>query len=450
MNLKELENKTILMFGKSRAFSDDEFMLQMKLHNIHVVKEYSDEVVLIVDGKMMTPYEDNESVKLYEQKKAEFVDIDTLDRALSNFLDEDTLLMSLKLSHDKDRLKGYLQNGMVSDALFLKLMKMYTWDGDDFFGNDDNRDISAAFISRFYKNIERNHNVQYSSRGFLHLIIQTTDEGLIETVSLLEPLQKSFQADAEDSNYRIITAIATHYRTPKRVLKMLIKNSNSYVRTLIAMREDCDESMQIQLFETDDEEVLRALSYNEKLNINLALKLMKNKEYAKNIAKYINLDNRVFDMLYESSSLELAINNSIRYDMQKKLIDTNNIDIMTALATNKYLHKDIFYELVAKKDENINIAIYRNPSVQKTTLAKAYKNKKYYTSLASNENTPEDILQKLSQSEDTAILLGLAKNPSTPIDVLYQLQLDSRFERSVKENPTFGRHIQTENIGWQE
>lgn len=70
MNLKELENKTILMFGKSRAFSDDEFMLQMKLHNIHVVKEYSDEVVLIVDGRMMTPYEDNESVKLYEQKKS--------------------------------------------------------------------------------------------------------------------------------------------------------------------------------------------------------------------------------------------------------------------------------------------------------------------------------------------------------------------------------------------
>lgn len=70
--------------------------------------------------------------------------------------------------------------------------------------------------------------------------------------------------------------------------------------------------------------------------------------------------------------------------------------------------------------------------------------------MANNENTPEDILQKLSQSEDTAILLGLAKNPSTPIDVLYQLQLDSRFERSVKENPTFGRHIQTENIGWQE
>ena len=51
-------------------------------------------------------------------------------------------------------------------------------------------------------------------------------------------------------------------------------------------------------------------------------------------------------------------------------------------------------------------------------------------------------------SKDIEVLLALAKNENTPVDVLYQLQLDSRLERSVKENPSFGKHIQTDNIGW--
>ncbi len=449
MNLKELKNKTILLFGKSRAFVDDEFILQMQLLGINIVKEYSKDVVLIIDGRLMTPYEVNESSKLYEEKKAKFIEIDLFDKALSNSLDEDTLLMSLKLSHDKERLKGYIQNSMITDTLFLKLIKIYNWKGEDFFENDDNRDVSAAFISRFYKNIERNHNVQYSSRGFLHLLIQTIDENIIETISLLEPLQKSFKSNIQDSNYKMITTIATHLATSKKVLNMLIKNANSYIRTLIAMREDCDEVMQMQLFQTHDEDVLSALSYNLQLDRKLAIILMKNKEYAKNMATYINLDETIFQLLYEDSCVELAMNNTISYEMQEVLVDTDELIILSALATNKYIDKKIFEKLFAKKDEKLNLKLYKNSAVPEQQLREAHKNHKYDISLACNENTPSDILENLSLSEDGEILLGLAKNSNTPMDILYQLQLDSRFERAVKENSAFGKHIQTQNIGWQ-
>jgi len=46
-------------------------------------------------------------------------------------------------------------------------------------------------------------------------------------------------------------------------------------------------------------------------------------------------------------------------------------------------------------------------------------------------------------------LKSLAKNINTPVEILYQLHLDSRLERIVKENPAFGKHIMVENIGWQ-
>jgi len=47
------------------------------------------------------------------------------------------------------------------------------------------------------------------------------------------------------------------------------------------------------------------------------------------------------------------------------------------------------------------------------------------------------------------VLEALAKNSATPIEILYQLQLDARLERIVKENASFGKHIQENNIGWE-
>lgn len=447
MNLKELENKTILLFGKNRAFSSDEFASQMKFHKISVVDEYSDAVVLMVDGKMMTPYEQNASDALYAQKKVALVSIDLLEKELAQHIDADTLLMSLKLSHDKERLKGFLKNSMVSDELFLRLLKMYDWGGEDFFENDDNRDVTAALIVRFYNNIERNHNVQYATLGLMHLIVQCKNEKLIETIASLEPLQRSFKN--KDANNKIITSITTHYITPPNVLSKLVKTSNSYVKTLIAMREDCPKNIQELLYESGEEEVLEALSCNVDLDKNIAKKMIANKTYAKNIATYMRLKNEIFDILSLQHGLDLAHNETLTLKMQKALICIHDENIMLALSSNKRVDKNIIEELFLEVCEEVHHNLYANSNTPKEKLEEAYKNREYHPSLSTNTSTPEHILQKLSESNDSKILEALAKNESTPVAVLYQLQLESRYERFVKENTAFGKHIQTQNIGWE-
>jgi len=299
MNIQTLKNKKIVLFGKSRAFSSEEFESQLLCQNITLQREYDEDVALVVEGKMITPYEQIKSDELYARKCVEFVDIDVFEKELACGLDEETLLMSLKLSHDTTRLKSFLQNSMISNTLFLKLLKMYAWGGEDFFENNDNRDVSAALIVRFYENIERNHNVQYATLGFMHLITQTKETSLIEAIAALAPLQKSLNGDAKDANFSIITAIATHYLTPKALLETLIKKSNSYVRTLIAMRADCDVMMQKSLYESEDVAVRESLSHNVQLDKSIA-KIMRNTPvHAKNIAKYIHLDEELFGMLVE-------------------------------------------------------------------------------------------------------------------------------------------------------
>ena len=386
MNLERLKNTTILLFGKSRAFSQEEFFSQLLHHSIVTVKKYEDGVEIAVEGRMMTPYEQNDSEALYEEKKVEFITIDVLETLLAKEIDSDTLLMSLKLSHDKSRLKDFLTNTMISDELFFRLLKMYSFSNEDFFENDDNRDISAAFISRFYENIERNHNVQYATTGFIHLVAQTQSVELLKAISELKPLKFH----------------------PK-------------IEMAIAMSLYIDESMQRRFLKSADEKILEALSFNKKLSKSIVEKFIDDETLGSNVARSIELDVKLFN-LAQNYPTALALNDTLTAQMQEQLLALNIKEVNFALSLNDNLDEKIMQTLLKSEDNDIKSSIYENASVPIDVLEEAYKKGKYLGSLAKNENTP--------------------------VEILYQLQLDARYERDVKTNASFGRHIQTENIGW--
>lgn len=389
MNLQELKNRAILLFGKSRAFSMDEFASQLKFHNIGLSSEFNSDVALVVDGKMMTPYEQNISDALYKEhsENMDFVSIDVLEKELAKYIDANTLLMSLKLSRNKERLKSFLQNSMIGDELFFKLLKMYSWGGEDFFENDDNRDVSAAIILRFYQNIERNHNVQYATTGFMHLVSQTKRPQLLKAISLLEPIKY-----------------------------------NPKIQYAIAMNIWCDDDLQELLFKTNDPNILEALSQNRNLKQELIEEFLKDEKLGRNVAKNIKLTDELFE-LFKTNKIGLALNDSLTLDMQKELLSYGDEKISYALALNNGIDEEIVNQLLESTNEEIRSALYENPKTPAVILEKAYKNNQYCKEIAKNENTP--------------------------VEILYQLQLDSRYARSVMENPAFGRHIQQENIGWE-
>ena len=386
MNLKDLKNRTLLLLGKSRAFNDDEFNSQMRYHDIGIIKEVNSNISTVVEGRMMTPYEQNSNEILYKEGKVDFISIDELESELAKSIDEDTLLMSLKLSHDKERLKSFLLNSKISDKLFFRLLKMYSWSQEDFFENDDNRDVSAAFISRFYENIDRNHNIQFSTSGFIQLVAQTQSSELLNEISLLQPLKFH----------------------PK-------------INMAIAMSPYCDDAMQKRFFKSADESVLEALSLNKALKRELVVKLLEDEALAFNIARNLILDEDTFELL-KKYKIGLALNETLTLAMQEELMSLEIQEINYALSLNNSLEEGIVEELLKLENSEIQEAIYENASTPLHVLQEAYKNEKNH--------------------------LALAKNESTPIEILYQLQLDARYERYVKSNAGFGKHIQTQNIGW--
>ena len=412
MNLQDFKDKTILLFGKSRAFSEEEFLSQLQFHHIILAKEMGTDVQFVVEGRMMNPYEQNLSDALYEQKKYTFMNIDAFEKLLAQEIDNDTLLMSLKLSNDKVRLKSFLQNSCIEDELFFRLLKMYSYGDEDFFENDDNRDVSAALIGRFYENIERNHNVQYATTGIYHLVQQTANEQLLEAIADLAPTKK---------HPKLMQALALHPKLPKSVQKMFLKKSDDATKEAMAYNANLDKS------------IVRALIQDEKL--------------AAVVAQHSKLDEELFGILSEYKVF-LARNETLNEGMQQALFACHDTAISLALAKNRALHVTTYKRLLDLKSEEINTVLYTNSATPVEMLEAAYKTGQYNEALSANSATPQNILEEFFKSGDEKILYNLAKNENTPVEVLYQLQLDSRFDRAVKTNKAFGKHIQSQNIGW--
>jgi hypothetical protein len=153
-------------------------------------------------------------------------------------------------------------------------------------------------------------------------------------------------------------------------------------------------------------------------------------------------------LLIDKFAIYLAKNSSIDSSMQNELLELNNIQVNEVLATNVQLDKKIITILLNTANDTIKKSLYENLATPESKLINAYENESNHLHLAKNISTPKDILTLLSKSHDAEILKALSCNIKTPVEILYQLQLDARFARSVKENPAFGQHIKTENLGW--
>ena len=447
MNFDALKNRSVLLFGKSRSLGGDEFSKLLTQHDITLVDEASEGLGSILIGRLVTPIEQNKLDRLYVEKVAPMIEIDAFEAWLCRSIDADNLLMSLKLSGDKERLMVYLQNPYISNALFLRLLSLYNWDNEGFFENDENRDITAALISRFYENIERNHNVQYANMGIMHLLNQSNNSELLETIALLQPLQNALKEGCDNSTQKILNAIALHPNTSLKVLKQWLKKGNSDIQSLIAMRLDLSLALQQFLLNLESPLIHEILSLTIHIDKNTALVLMET--FPENISKHIDLDAELFEKLIENYSVYLAENSTLTEVMQQKLLSGDEA-VQKVLAKNSTITDETFDTLYKGTSDAVQLALTENTQISQEQLTALYENKPDYFAVAIAGNAKSDVvlLEKLSSSNDVEVLLSLAKNPSTPVDLLYQFQLDGRLARAVKENASFGKYIQRNNIGW--
>ncbi|MGA9046126.1 hypothetical protein [Sulfuricurvum sp.] len=414
MNYEELCGKSILLLGKTRALNMEEFDTLLKLHKIVRLSSYTDDVSLIIEGRMMNPYEQGESARLYETQTVPIVELSSVEKWLCRSIEPNRLLMSLKLSRNQERLVDFLQNPYITDELFFKLLKLYDWQNEGLFDNDSNRDVTAAIIGRFYIDLDRNHNVQYAMSGLAHLIERYGNRELINAIVELSPIANEIKNPKDRSLNGVLDAIALHPDTDEAILRLLLQER----AVLLAHREPL--SLESELLGLNRDDVNEILAQNHSLSPYGVVQL--ESAYPHLIASKTLLDEDRFARLKEQYAPDLGSNPSLSSVMQEKLFALGEDTVLKALASN--------------------------PVTKKEILDRLFESGQFSASLASNPSLSGDKLGSLAAISDAEVLSALAANTSTPIETLYQLSLDRRFERAVKTNPTFGKHIQTHNIGW--
>ena len=431
MQFSELKNSAIVMLGKPRAFVDEEFARQLNTHNISVVKSLDEGAIAVVEGRMLNPLEQDRLEQIYLNKTLPILSIDTLERYLSEHIVAKKLLMSLKLSRDTKRLFAFLTNPLIDDSLFLSLLLMYDFGEDGFFGSNDNRDVSAALIKRFYSNIGRDHNAMYSNYGVLQLIQSSTHSELIETLSSLKLIKEALLNSQNDKAMEsIIHALAIHplLSTEKQAYFHTFKRED--INSLLAMREDISLELQRELAKSESYEVRELLSKNPSLHVDLLEELLDS--FEAEIISSIKLDDTLFKRFLALDTKALCANATLDEGMQLHLVDRG--EHLEILAANSALKPSVIKALLAHNDEAINSALSAHENSPLSTLELLFKERKYHTYLASNPSLSPAMIESLAKSDDIEVLKNICRNESTPLELLNYFMLDFRLEHIVREN----------------
>ncbi len=445
MNLEALKGRKVVLFGKPRSLNADEFDRLLKTAGIVRAAAWSPDTAVVVEGRMPAPHEQDELDRLYEAQAILPVGIDTFEKALCSQLDADRILMSLKLTADRDRLRAFLQNPHIGDTFFLRLLALYDWGGEGFFDNDANRDVTAAFISRFYDNLERNHNIQYSTLGLLHLLQNDVEASVVHTLGRLDPMRRAF-SDADRQLRSVIEALARHPHTDTHILREIIRRGDDALRAVVAQRPKLDAAVQQELFALGNPAVTLALAQNPDLDDALMPTFGEDPALAPVLFANLHLDAERFAQGLAAHPETLAGNPTLDRHMQRTLIECGDVGILRTLAANENLC--LAENLLATEDTGVLTALAANPAVPADVLERLDRTGGFDEALAANPSLDAGIIETLFHKKNAAVLAALAANPSTPVQILQQLQLDARFERIVRQNETFSEHVKREQIGW--
>jgi hypothetical protein len=444
MQLRTFTHKRILLFGSPRAFGREEFDRLLRTADITLADTYDTGVDAVIEGQLIDPLEQEALDRLYETHKLVPVSIDVFEKTLCSQLDPDRIVMSLKLTRDRERLRAFLQNPHIENAFFLKLLQLYDWQGEGFFDTDENRDVTAALIVRYFENIERNHNVQYSTLGLMHLVRQQRRPRLIRLIGNLPPLRKALSS-ADRQMRAVLEALALHPDADEAMLKHFIRQGDDALRALIAGRPGLDAALQHELGAMHRALIDTALAANPDLDDALAERLFADDTLAETGYACIALDEKRFEKGLVRHARSLAANPALTLPLQQRLFDTGDETVRTALAANPTLLID--EALLQTGSAAVLRALAANPALSQTRLT-ALAGMGCDAALAANPASPQPLLEQLYGTGDAEVLAALAANPATPIAILQQLQLDGRFERAVRSNASFGNFIKRENIGW--
>ena len=437
----QLENQNIFFAGRGDKIDKSELEKYL-LQKGSVLVNSINEATIIIQGKF-TPIHLEDTIYELSKKQVQIIQIEKLEEEFSSNLDIDSVLMAIKISKDSDRLLKLLNNNFFSDDIFVKLLKLYDFKGDDIYDSDDNRDVCTKIVERFCSLIETNHNIQYAPIGVYYTALETSNPNLLDVIYNMPDYVISAKNAQKDQPLSLKEVVALNPNTSKTTQIQILKNSKMNELKFLALNDSINQMIQKKLFEKNIDEISLSLIKANNYDDSFIDAFLKNDTLKKAFLKNAILNDELFEILFESlddvSIIYLSSNDTLNEEMINKIfekkIDNANINLLK----NKNCPKDKIEEFLKLQDKIYNISIAHNTNLPTQLYLYLFSLDDYDVnlSLAQNISTPKEVLKSLAALNDKFINETLCANISTPINILLQYQYDGGLKNIISNNDSF-------------
>ncbi|ADV45532.1 hypothetical protein [Nitratifractor salsuginis] len=441
-NLKELLESggpgELLLLGKGDAFTFEEIERFCRRQGFEIVREFSPAVVAVLEGRRLSMPEELLSEQAYAEGIALYR-LEDLERIMSEAIRPEELLMALKLGDDMERLLRLLGNPHLEDGLFLRLLELYTWEGEELMESDRDRRVLHAMMERFLELDPYERDALHSPATLLRLIRSTDNPDLMEALLRLPPFEFRGRRGMRLS---IAEAVASREILKESTVRKLLKMREEGVRLILAANPALKGPWQRRLLESGGEEISEALALNPALDEELFADLLKmGGEVTEKLLRHQSIRPERWRLIVEHFAEEgvpefLGENPGLCTKAAEAMIERGGPGPRRALAANEYLPEELLERLA--EDRELWPLLAGNPAISEDLLRRLYREEESLKEiLAANPSTPTELLKELFESGEFRYHQALAANPSTPMAILHQLKTDHRLWLILQKNETF-------------
>ncbi len=437
------KGKSILFLGRLKNFTEDEVKIFLKQYEADFTDTFDENVAVVVESTMLNPPEEEVSYEVYKQKIPTFR-LEVFEKLYAQKVTPDSLLMSLKLSNDQSRIIRLLKNEAFEKSLYLKLFKLYDWQGQEVHESDENRDVTTTFVKRFY-NPEQfmDPAMIYSPITLMTIVAESEDAEVLEAM-LSMPHYEIKISKGERRPKTLKEMIALNPHANEETLKQLSRFNNLDIDYFLVQNDTLSASLQEKIYQRANRDIKLMLTQNANLTEKLFDALLEeDDEVVQYLLVYQKMTKERYEKAKESTQLEVIGENEAIEEILEELLACDNLLLQRHLASNETVGSDALEKIYARYLDKVVVDLSSNPnlpSIMIETFAK--KNEKEIdVALAANPSTPKEILIGYFDQADDALNLALASNEALPIEYLQQLQLDSTLMNTLAKNKTFTKNL---------
>ena len=430
-----------LILGRPETFTFDELARELQKHfGIIATRRDEEGVVAAFEHRRLNPIEAEISEAIYARKVPSFR-LEALEALIAGKLQSKSVLMAITLSKDQGRIYRLLGNPHIDEALFLGLLKLYEWSGEE----DDryDRDVIMYTLRRYLEIKPNETDLLYSYHTLRRLVEKSNHAELLD--ALLSFPNFTFRKRGEETT--LYALIAQNPAISEATIKRLQAMRDERIDKALAANPVCGIDILKYYFDKNAIEIDYALASNPAIDDTIFEGLLIRGDTTVqtyllwdqplNIARFRLIEKQIRD---RGLLVHLSQNERLDEALKSYLCETLEGEALAAIASNDTLTPEMLASIYARdKSDEILYALALNPRTPKEILSELYERideeETIALHLAFNPATEATVLEQLFKKAKPEINEGLAKNPATPDAILEALRLEGHYQNALAENP---------------